>query len=360
MLFAYTAEPGSPSEDIKLLELGCDARAAGELPPTSACRRHGDQDAVEGDPRFVGVHSHLLCTTWLSQSRKRWTTNQCITVGIAFTRTGCSATKHSCHQGGRRSRRTAQPRSRRGYVYRTAWTFLHRGSTGRTSAPGWMGWRATGAVGCRAPVRRRFRETAHPHWIVQRAVDKVVDRVAQRHRIPTLGRGESRPDRCRVASTAPKGVERDGGLLDRREQGHADAVARLRRPVRTLRDHHRGRGIKWRPWLPGPASSDAVTPFACATPTSTTSGTSTTPCTGVHEMALYSDVVGARYRAVVQYKPMRVAGEAVDLPLRRIAGDVPLFVVDGDVRAAGCCATCDVLTRPATYVAAWSTMPIFV
>jgi acyl-ACP thioesterase len=97
--------------------------------------------------------------------------------------------------------------------------------------------------------------------------------------------------------------------------------------------------LKWRPWLPGPASSDVVTPFALRHTDIDLFRhvNNTVYWHGVHEvLAQYPDVVSSRYRAVVEYRKPIQLGESVSIHSAVRDGEVRLwFVVDGDVRAAG-------------------------
>lgn len=183
----------------------------------------------------------------------------------------------------------------------------------------------------------------HPHWIVQRTVIDVLEPLELPNHV-TYRRWcsgiSTRWCSMRVCLEGSEGgrIETEGFWINMNEETATpsliseDLFARFATTTENTR-------LKWRPWLPGPASDDRVTPFALRHTDIDLFRhvNNTVYWHGVHEvMALYPDVVAGTHRAVVEYRKPIQPGESVSIHSAVDGDAVRLwFVVDGDVRAAG-------------------------
>ncbi len=229
-----------------------------------------------------------------------------------------------------------------GYVYRTGWRLL----TSDVDAN--LRLRLDG-------VARNIQEVGaehlndcgyadvHPHWIVQRTVIDVLvpitlpsDIVFRRWCSGISNRWCSM--RVRLDGSDGGLIETEGFWINMNEETATPSLISegLFERFATTTDDLR---LKWRPWLPGPATSESVTPFALRhTDIDLFKHVNNTVYWhGVHEiLAQYPDVVSAPYRAVVEYRKPIQPGEPVFIHSAMGDGEVRLwFVVRDEVRAAG-------------------------
>lgn len=234
------------------------------------------------------------------------------------------------------------PLPERGYIYRTGWKLLTGDIDSNLNARLDGVARYIQEVGAEHLYDAGFAEI-HPHWIVQRTVIDVIEPIEWPSDI-TFQRWaagiSTRWCAMRVRLDGSEGgrIETEGFWINMNKDTLTPSLVtdELFERFATTTENTR---LKWRPWLPGPASGDVVTPFALRHTDIDhfRHVNNTVYWHAVHEMlALYPDVVGARYRSVVEYRKPIALGESVDIHSTVRDGDVRFwFVVDGDVRAAG-------------------------
>ncbi len=183
----------------------------------------------------------------------------------------------------------------------------------------------------------------HPHWIVQRTVIDVLEPIELPNQI-TYRRWcsgiSNRWCAMRVRLDGDDGgrIETEGFWINMNKSTSMpsliaeDLFARFATTTEDTR-------LKWRPWLPGPAEPERVTPFALRHTDIDLFRhvNNTVYWHGVHEvMALYPDLVGDTHRAVVEYRKPIQPAESVTIASAADDDAVRLwFVVAGEVRAAG-------------------------
>lgn len=234
------------------------------------------------------------------------------------------------------------PLPERGYIYRTAWKLLTSDIDTNLCARLDGVARYIQEVGAEHLYDAGFAEV-HPHWIVQRTVIDVIEPIEWPSDI-TFQRWaagiSTRWCAMRVRLDGSEGgrIETEGFWINMNKDTLTPSLVSdgLFNRFATTTENTR---LRWRPWLAGPASSDTVTPFALRHTDIDhfRHVTNTVYWLAVHEvLALYPDVVGSRYRAVVEYRKPIALGESVDLHSAVRDGAVHFwFVVGDDVRAAG-------------------------
>ncbi|MDT5339606.1 MAG: hypothetical protein QOD90_5111, partial [Mycobacterium sp.] len=245
------------------------------------------------------------------------------------------------------------PLPERGYVYRTGWRLLTSDidSDLRLRLDGVA--RNIQEVGAEHLADAGYADV-HPHWIVQRTVIDVLEPLELPSDI-TFRRWCSGISN-RWCSMRVRLDGSDGGLIEtegfwinmNKDTATPSLISEsMFDRFATTTDDTR---LKWRPWLPGPASSDVVTPFALRHTDIDLFRhvNNTVYWHGVHEvLAQYSELVSSTYRAVVEYRKPIQLGESVDIHSAVRDGDVRLwFVVAGEVRAAGLLHDLAVVSRP--------------
>ena len=234
------------------------------------------------------------------------------------------------------------PLPARGYVYLTGWRLL----TSDVDAN--LRLRLDGVarniqeVGAEHLTDAGYAEI-HPHWIVQRTVIDVIEPIGLPNDI-TFQRWCSGISnrwcsmRVRLDGSDGGRVETEGFWINMNKETATPSLISedMFDRFATTTDDTR---LKWRPWLPGPASSDVVTPFALRRTDIDLFKhvNNTVYWHGVHEvLAQYPDILSSTYRAVVEYRKPIQLWEAVTIGSAVRDGDVRLwFVVDGEIRAAG-------------------------
>jgi acyl-ACP thioesterase len=229
-----------------------------------------------------------------------------------------------------------------GYVYQTSWRLLTSDVDAnlRTRLDGVA--RNVQEVGAEH-LRDSGYADVHPHWIVQRTVIDVLEPITLPADI-TFRRWCSGISnrwcsmRVRLDGSDGGRIETEGFWINMNEHTHTPSLiseALFDRFATTTEDTR----LKWRPWLPWPASSASITPFALRhTDIDLFKHVNNTVYwQGVHEvLARHPGVESGPYRAVVEYRKPIQPGESVEIHSAVVDDDIRLwFVVDGAVRAAG-------------------------
>lgn len=234
------------------------------------------------------------------------------------------------------------PLPERGYVYRTSWKLLTGDIDMNLDARLDGVARYIQEVGAEHLVDAGFAEI-HPHWIVQRTVIDVLEPIEWPsdivfHRWAAGISTRWCAMRVRLDGSEGGRIETEGFWINMNKETLTPSLvsdALFDRFASTTENTR----LKWRPWLAGPAADDAVTPFALRHTDIDhfRHVNNTVYWHGVHEVqALYPEVVGRRYRAVVEYRKPIAYGEQVNLHSTVRDGEVRLwFVVGDEVRAAG-------------------------
>jgi acyl-ACP thioesterase len=234
------------------------------------------------------------------------------------------------------------PLPEEGYVYETGWRLLTSDIDANLHARLDGVARNIQEVGAEHLDDSGYADV-HPHWIVQRTVIDVIEPITLPSDI-TFRRWCSGIStrwcsmRVRLDGSDGGRIETEGFWINMNKDTATPSLISepLFERFATTTDDVR---LKWRPWLPGPADSAAVVPFALRQTDIDLFKhvNNTVYWHGVHEvLAQYPDVVSSTYRAVVEYRKPIQPGESVSIHSAVVDGDVRLwFVVDGDVRAAG-------------------------